>query len=261
MNKYNNEKDVIKCLFNNLDNWRHHPKYQLERRVDIFFSLYLKEVLEDKFKGDNGFCMANRLIPEFPVRKGTILEEFKEHQHRNMSYNIDYLTASEDSKNIIFVELKTEQKSINEKQNYYLKKAMETDFNLILKGIMELCKATKAKDKYYCLLKELQFLGLISNLNGLDYLMKNVNDSKGFPQQEYKDLIDDIKITSTVNKKYLYVIQPTKNSGSKNKDEVVITFNDFIKVVDRYSDEISDRFRKSLEDWCNSNAGDKLNKK
>ena len=36
----------INQLFNNLDTWRHLPNYQLERRADIFFSLYLAEVLQ-----------------------------------------------------------------------------------------------------------------------------------------------------------------------------------------------------------------------
>ena len=32
-------------LFARLDDWRHLPAYQLERRADIFFSLYLPDVL------------------------------------------------------------------------------------------------------------------------------------------------------------------------------------------------------------------------
>ena len=32
-------------LFDRLDEWRDFPNYQLERRADIFFSLYLVEAL------------------------------------------------------------------------------------------------------------------------------------------------------------------------------------------------------------------------
>ena len=31
----------VNILFERLENWRHLPNYQLERRTDIFFSLYL----------------------------------------------------------------------------------------------------------------------------------------------------------------------------------------------------------------------------
>jgi hypothetical protein len=58
----------INQLFNNLDVWRHLPAYQLERRVDIFFSLYLAEVLQKKFN----LPEVPVLIPEFPIRYGLV---------------------------------------------------------------------------------------------------------------------------------------------------------------------------------------------
>ncbi len=59
----------ISVAFDNLDQWRHLPNYQLERRADIFFSLYLKEVIEEKYH----VKLHNQIIPEFPVRVGTII--------------------------------------------------------------------------------------------------------------------------------------------------------------------------------------------
>ena len=47
-----------------LDTWRHLPAYQLERRADIFFALFLPDVLEEKF----GVPISPVLIPEFPVK-------------------------------------------------------------------------------------------------------------------------------------------------------------------------------------------------
>ena len=58
----------INTLFDRMDAWRHLPNYQLERRADLFFSLYLPEVLEAKL----GFPVADQIVPEFPVRIGTI---------------------------------------------------------------------------------------------------------------------------------------------------------------------------------------------
>ena len=42
------EMKQIDTLFNRVDAWRHLPNYQLERRADLFFSLYLPEVLKAK---------------------------------------------------------------------------------------------------------------------------------------------------------------------------------------------------------------------
>ena len=57
----------INSLFDSLDDWRNLPSYQLERRADIFFSLYLAEVLKKKRNID----IDSRIIPEFPVIKRT----------------------------------------------------------------------------------------------------------------------------------------------------------------------------------------------
>ena len=58
----------ITDLFDRLDVWRHFPNYQLERRADIFFALYLPEVLESTLE----IAINPLLAPEFTVRIGTI---------------------------------------------------------------------------------------------------------------------------------------------------------------------------------------------
>ena len=73
-------------LFDRMDAWRHFPNYQLERRADIFFSLYLSEVLEAKL----GLPIKAELTPEFPIRIGTIYPEIP----IDKSYKIDYLALS-----------------------------------------------------------------------------------------------------------------------------------------------------------------------
>jgi hypothetical protein len=57
----------IDDIFDKLDDWRHLPAYQLERRADVFFSIYLPELLEERY----GFEIEG-LVPEFPLRIGTI---------------------------------------------------------------------------------------------------------------------------------------------------------------------------------------------
>ena len=41
----NNESPTIERVFELLDKWRHLPTYWLEPRADIFFALFLPEVL------------------------------------------------------------------------------------------------------------------------------------------------------------------------------------------------------------------------
>jgi len=36
---------LIDELFDKLDEWRSLPAYQLERRADIFFAIYLKDII------------------------------------------------------------------------------------------------------------------------------------------------------------------------------------------------------------------------
>ena len=57
----------INDLFDYMDNWRHLPSYQLERRADSFFSIYMKAFVQNRFDVE-----IESVIPEFPERKGTI---------------------------------------------------------------------------------------------------------------------------------------------------------------------------------------------
>ncbi len=39
--------DPLDIIFRHLDHWRHLPSYQLERRADVFFSVYLTVECDD----------------------------------------------------------------------------------------------------------------------------------------------------------------------------------------------------------------------
>ena len=72
MNNKTNDKmeQLITKLFDTLDDWRNLPAYQLERRADIFFAIYLEEIIQAKFNINIEF-----IIPEFPVRIGNIYSD------------------------------------------------------------------------------------------------------------------------------------------------------------------------------------------
>ena len=40
---------LLNKLFETLDDWRNLPAYQLERRADVFFAIYLDEIIKGKF--------------------------------------------------------------------------------------------------------------------------------------------------------------------------------------------------------------------
>ena len=74
--------DPLRTLFGNLDRWRHLPAYQLERRIDIFFSVYLKALLE----AVTGVALEDEMLPELPIKGGLIWPEVLGHS----SVKVDY---------------------------------------------------------------------------------------------------------------------------------------------------------------------------
>ena len=115
-------------IFELLDKWRHLPDYQLERRADIYFALFLPDVLEARY----GPC---EIIPEFPLRLGTLwpkgsrtLLPDKKRKWQNLSVKVDYVAFTKDPQAVYFVELKTDLKSLKDDQNAYLKRAKGMEF-------------------------------------------------------------------------------------------------------------------------------------
>ena len=65
---------TIEGVFDLLDKWRHLPKYQLERRADIYFAMFLPDVLSHHFDAE----FKPNVIPEFPLRRDTLDTEERE---------------------------------------------------------------------------------------------------------------------------------------------------------------------------------------
>lgn len=106
------DKMTINKLFDLLDDWRNLPAYQLERRADIFFAIHLEKIIEETLGTKIDF-----VIPEFPVRVGEISTA---HPELNKSFKIDYMTYSISENKVYLIELKTDQRSRREKQDWYL---------------------------------------------------------------------------------------------------------------------------------------------
>ena len=208
----------INELFNLLDDWRNLPAYQLERRADIFFGLHMEKILGEKI---------DVLIPEFPIRKGSLPQEFSfnkdPNERNNQSFKIDYLVFSENKNLVYFIELKTDVSSLNQKQDWYLETAKKEGMLKILDGLREIYpKSNKnGKSKYEYLFKKLNEIGWIKGLDGdFEILIKSPN----------------------IEIRY---IQPT---NPKNLNDRII-FDDIILALSDSKEPLTLRFIESLKKW------------
>jgi len=209
---------LIEQLFANLDRWRHLPAYQLERRADIFFSVYLPEFLKEK----RGYEVQS-IIPEFPIRVGTVYSK----DDINKSFKVDYLVKLNNPSRVLFVELKTDDSSRREKQDWYLTEAQKKGMRSLLHGISQIYAATNAKDKYRHLLRSLEEANLIRLSSA-----------------------DSFEVVEDENEISILYLQPNSSD-----DTDIVTFDELAEFVGKKQDELSQRFAKSLREWARVTAG------
>ena len=217
--------DLVQGLFDRLDDWRHLPSYQLERRADIFFSLYLVEALEEKFAS----AVHPIIVPEFPVHKGSI----RDGQGSNESFKIDYLAISQARDVAYFVELKTDIGSRRGERDRYLHDAAAAGLPRLLEGLKKIFAATSEKRKYLHLLRKLEELGLIALPASMDDGIK-----RGVTAASR-----EIDILSPPMRCEVVYVQPT---GDGDAD---INFTQFHSIVAKHTDPLSRRFAESLSAW------------
>ncbi len=210
----------INHLFDRLDEWRHLSAYQLERRADIFFSLYLGDLLRSKYSVE-----IESILPEFPVRIGTISSEVD----TNQSFKIDYLALAKDNNRVFFVELKTDKGSRRSKQDRYLQRSKEVGLVELLRGLLIIYQATSSKKKYQLLLHKLCEMGLV-----------DIETDGSFSV-----------IPDTYDIKIVY-LQP--NVGDEFED--VISFDEAAEAIEKIGDLMSKRFAQSLRNWASVEAGE-----
>ena len=218
-------------LFGRLSKWRHFPDYQLERRADLFFSMYLVECLQERTKHD----LQELVIPEFPIKRGLIWDE----DTTNKSVKVDYVAFDRDLARIYFVELKTDLASRRPEQDTYLQRAASRPFSEILQGIKDIAVRTEEKRKYFHLLNALAAAGLIQVPSELkSYLFPSVRPG-------VSGVLTRIEILPVEPDRMVYYLQPDK----KQDDTNVITFKEIARIVGRYDDELSRAFAASLMKW------------
>jgi len=228
----------INGLFNLMDAWRHFPNYQLERRADIFFALYLPEVLESEL----GYPILQELVPEFPIQEKVIYSDITD----NRSFKIDYLALSTAKDKAIFVELKTDNLSKRSKQDNYLRAVANIELRGLLEGLLDIFRTTNYKRKYFHLLLNLERMGLYRIPISFKKIMKRPS------LQGCKKASNQVEITAPSTKPLFVYVQP--NGEGQN----IVSFEKFAKVVRKKDDPISQRFADSLIEWANIQAGKQL---
>jgi len=226
----------IETIFDRMDAWRHFPNYQLERRADIFFGLYLPEALERKF----GFPVRPVLTPEFPVRIGTIYPNIP----GDKSKKIDYVALSTKADKAVFVELKTEGLSRRPEQDNYLLAAQKAGMKRLLEGLLDIFRATNSKRKYFSLLQHLESMGLLR----IPLQMKDLMARSRL--QGANEASHQIEITAQVDECLIVYVQPNGNGPD------IISFHEFVNIVRKHDDPMSRRFGTSLCEWAEIQAGE-----
>jgi len=215
-----NHTEAVEMMLKNLDHWRHLPKYQLERRADVFFSLFIRQIVEQRVG-----VLSRLIIPEFPLRHNKKLTD------TNHTVNVDYALFSEDC--MYLVELKTDPDSYSWSQHRYLMKAVNVDkFEGIIDGIRRVIANTSEvkKKKYNILVQELAKSGFVS--------------------------ATDLKISKLPEVKTLYVgPRPSDTTLAHEIEEYRIDLLDVVNTLEDSVDEAERLFAFYLRRWNDNPAG------
>lgn len=206
----------INQVFDRLDKWRCLPDYQMERRADLYFSLYLPEVLEAALR----MPFQPAVIPEFPIKQ----------VDSNRSDKADYLAATADGTKLVFVELKTDCNSTRTEQFEYLRRGAQKTGAELLEDLWTIRKASKAGHKYDALNVATIEMGLTEEL--AKKIGKNHPVDLISPHEEFKDRDKAIEMFEDAGVPFH-----------------VVTFERFRATVLEHHDPLSDRFAESLDYW------------
>lgn len=236
-----NSEVSLERVLDLLDRWRHLPAYQLERRVDVLFALFLPEVLEKRF------CTSNlHLIPEFPIKKSVYSGDTTA-----QSINVDFLAVEkvedgERAGRAFLVELKTDMASKGEKQAEDLGRAANVGLKELVAGVIDIAGATPYKKKYVHLLRMLADLQLIEYEDDL-FPVRRVHYRSAL--KTIQDSVDSRKEWPSLE---LVYVQPTTNVTN------VINFNEFADTVEEVDrTDIRRKFACYLREWAAREAGER----
>lgn len=224
--------DRVTALFENLDAWRHYPAYQLERRADAFFAIYLREVLAEV----TGTPLSPVIIPELPLRHGTLWPD-----GNNQADRVDFALFAEDLSRAFLVELKTDHASLRRRQDEYLDRAREIGLRPIVDGIVRhIVRATDEEQKYQHLVAALARVGLVELPPELEPAF--------FPQLQRGRVahLDRVRVVERDVPIEVVYVQPTHTDRAS---ATCVDFEQFAGIVRRHEDPFSQTFAAHLLRW------------
>lgn len=223
---------LIEPLFELLDDWRHLPNYQLERRADIFFGLYLPEFLEDRFE-----VVVDGWVPEFPIKRDLIWPEVR----TNQSVKVDYVAFGENRAQCLFVELKTDGGSRREAQDHYLERSRQVGMGAVVEGLKSIVQASSAHKKYFHLLSKLEEVGCVNLPEELgEYVFPQTRPGLRRIQDEIEVCVEPDEFEVDI----VYVQPVAKEENS----EQVVGFEEFAQWLDG-RDKLARVFAAYLRRW------------
>lgn len=142
--------------FKTLKDWKRLPAYKAEPRVDSLVGHFLSRLLSDLL----GIEVV-ALVPELPLRKGTLRAEFEGTVHAERSWKVDFLAVGHDRNWLI--EFKTDSGSRRDVQDDYLRDAVRVGTGAVVEGIVRIASVSPYKRKYAHLLGKLSSAGLLDD--------------------------------------------------------------------------------------------------
>jgi hypothetical protein len=227
---WDGDVDPLDVVFRHLDRWRHLPNYQLERRADVFFSVYLKGVVEEF----TGVALEDDVIPELPIKRDLIWPDLP----TNKSVKVDYALFARDRARVFFVELKTDGASRRDGQDTYLETAKRLGFRRIVEGIRAILLNTTAHQKYHHLAFALARLGYLKLPPGL------ASHIYPAPHPRLLSHLEEVVVSLDDPAVEVIYIQPEATDGDR-----CIDFTRFAEYVGKQSDPFSTRFAQHLLRW------------
>jgi len=171
--------------------WKKLPAYRAEPRIDSLIGYYLKDILSSKL-GDQ----ITEIIPEFPLRLGTVNPAINDKNYADRSYKVDFLAIGSEGRNYL-VEFKTDGKSLRPDQDKYLIQAEEVGTKKIIEGVLRISKVSSYKTKYKHLIDKMGKVGLLEGnqqYSGLNPAVKKIyvipyNSFKSSDIIDFKDIV------------------------------------------------------------------------
>ena len=229
------EEPSLLALLDRLDAWRHLPAYRLEPRIDALFSLYLPAVLLRR-----GVDIRHDVIPEFPLRRGTLWGE--ESVAHNASVKVDFAALSADREQLHLIEFKTDMSSLRPEQVAYLQKAETISSRDLVVGALSILEATNSEyvPKYRHLLLALARWGALTCDGRLEHLTRSF---AGEPVPR----LTGVSIPPQFGKlrPVVWMVQPQQTG-----EEHTIGFDEIASTVAGVAGQFSQSFAAKLRMWA-----------